>query len=517
MTRAGDPVPAGGVIEPGVLIGDVEWRHRLLVPVLMSIGMVVAVVSSLGSPMVPTVAVEYRVSLGTAQWTLTIALLAGATVTPILGRLGDGTHRRQVILGALGLIAAGGLLAAIPGDFVLLLVGRAGQGVGLGLMPVAMAVARDHLPLERRASTVAMLSITTAAGVGIGYPISGLCAQTLGFHATFLFAAALAGAAWLGAALTVPSSGHRAHHRLDVTGAVLLAAGVAALVVALSEASSWGVTSPAFVVLGTVGVVLLGVWARHEQHVPSPLVNLRTLAQPSVRVAQTAAVLAGIGMFFLVSLVVRYVQTPTSTGYGQGRSVVVAGLILVPFSVASLATNRLVPLLRRWPGSQWTMPLGCFAFIVAMVIFAAARSSLWELLVVMALAGIGVGTVFASMPMLIVSGVPAGETGSTLGFNQVLRIIGSSVGSASSAAVLTARTTSASPFPLDRGYTESALIGVAVWVLALIVAWPRRSLAAAAPGRGEALTGLESESVDAEVAGAAIYEMDPDPGNARPR
>lgn len=504
--------PAGGewteVIEDRILIGEVEWRHRLLVPVLLSIGMVVAVVSSLGSPMIPTVAREYDVSFGTAQWTLTIALLAGATVTPVLGRLGDGKHRRQVILTALGLITLGGLLAAIPGTFVLLLAGRALQGIGLGLMPLAMAVARDHLPGNRASSTVAMLSITAATGVGLGYPLSGLCAQTLGYHPTFLLAAFMAGAIWLGAIFTVPSSGHRPHHRLDVVGAVLLAAGLAMLVVALSEATNWGLTSASFIALVVAAAGVLGTWVVHEQRMPLPLVNLKTLAKPSVRVAQTTAVLAGIGMYFLVSLIVRYVQTPASTGYGQGRSVLVAGLILVPFSMASLATNRLLPVLRRWLGPQWTMPLGCAAFIAAMAIFATARSTIGELLLVMALAGVGVGTVFASMPILIVAAVPARETGSTLGFNQVLRTIGSSVGSAASAAVLTAHTTSASAFPLDRGYTDSALIGLAVWVLALIVSWPR---AAVVMPEGDTLDELEAESVDAEVAGAIMYEIDSDP------
>src|SRR3546814_8618234 len=86
------------------------------------------------------------------------------------------------------------------------------------------------------------------------------------------------------------------------------------------------------------------------------------------------------------------------------------------------------------------MPIGCGAFAAAMVVFGSARSEVWQLLIVMALAGIGVGTVFAAMPQMIVAAVPASETGSALGFNQVLRTIGSSVGSAASASVLAANT-----------------------------------------------------------------------------
>src|SRR3546814_9865270 len=71
--------------------------------------------------MVPTVADDYDVSLGTAQWGLTAALLDGAVVTQVLGRLADGRYRRQVILAALGTITAGGAPADLHHGFAALL------------------------------------------------------------------------------------------------------------------------------------------------------------------------------------------------------------------------------------------------------------------------------------------------------------------------------------------------------------------------------------------------------------
>ncbi len=65
-------------------------EHRLLVPSLMFIALVVAAVGSLGAPLITSVAVTFHVSLDSAQWTLTITLLSGAVATPVLGRLGAG-------------------------------------------------------------------------------------------------------------------------------------------------------------------------------------------------------------------------------------------------------------------------------------------------------------------------------------------------------------------------------------------------------------------------------------------
>ena len=172
----------------------------------MFMGMVVAVVSSLGAPLIPSIAVDYNVSVGGAQWSLTIALLVGAVTAPILGRLGDGPQRRNVMLGTLGLVMLGSILAALPLSYAWLLVGRGMQGVGLGLMPLAMTLARDHLPAARSRGTVAILSITASAGVGLGYPLTGLFADTWGFHAPFWFGAAISGLALILAAAVLPSS-----------------------------------------------------------------------------------------------------------------------------------------------------------------------------------------------------------------------------------------------------------------------------------------------------------------------
>src|SRR5882724_10244631 len=111
-------------------------RVRLLVPVLVFVGLVVSVVGSLGAPLVPTVARVTDTSLTAAQWSLTIVLLVGAVAVPVMGRLGDGPHRRGVILGAMAIVAAGCVLCALPLDFAWLLAGRALQGVGFGLIPL---------------------------------------------------------------------------------------------------------------------------------------------------------------------------------------------------------------------------------------------------------------------------------------------------------------------------------------------------------------------------------------------
>lgn len=480
-----------------------ELRQRALVPVLVFLGTVVAVISSLGAPLIPTIAAVDHVSLSDAQWSLTITLLVGSVATPVMGRLGDGPHRRRVVLGAIAVVLLGSVLAALPFGFGFLVAGRGLQGVGLGLTPLAIATARDVLSAERSRPAVALLSITTVAGVGLGYPLTGLITESMGVHAGFWFGAIISALALLAAALVVPKVGGREKRPLDALGAVLLTVGLAALLLALSEGEVWGWASAR--VLGLVGfaVVLLAGWSFHELRTAHPLVDLRTLRNRAVLTANVAGLIAGVAMYMLMSMVTRFVQTPSATGYGFGTSVLVTGLVLLPFSAASVGSSKLVPLLARRTSTALVLPIGCAISLLSMVLFLFARSSLWELFVIMGVAGLGVGCTFAVMPGLIVNAVPAHETGSAISFNQVLRTIGYTTGSVLSAVVLEAHTPSGHMLPSNSGYQTAAWLGCVIWVVTAVVTivLPRRGAAAR-----RAVTVDEELLMDESIADAETAE-----------
>ena len=453
---------------------------RALVPTLVFLGMVVAIVSSLGAPMIPTIAAAYRVPLADAQWSLTITLLVGALATPTMGRLGDGPHRRVVILVALAAVTLGSVLAALPLSFGALLVGRGLQGTGMGLTPLAMAAARDALRGDRQRSTVALLSITTVAGVGLGYPLTGVIADAFGFEAGFWFGALVSGLALVAAAVVLPHARATRAPRLDVVGAVLLAAALSGLLLALSRGEQWGWASARTLTLLPLSLALGAAWVWHELRTPHPLVELCLVRHQSVLAADATAVLAGVGMYLLLATVVRFVQTPPSAGYGFGASVVTAGLVLLPFSMASVLSNRVAGFIARRLDPLLVLPIGCLVFVAAMLEFAFARADMLHVVIAMTIAGLGVGCTFAAMPGLIVRAVPPHETGSAMSFNQVLRYVGYSTGSALSATILEMHTPPGAALPTDRGYGVIAFVGCGLWIASALVSYwvPKRGAAA---------------------------------------
>jgi predicted MFS family arabinose efflux permease len=431
---------------------------------LLFIALVVAAIGSLGAPLITAVAQDYHVSLVAAQWTLTITLLSGAVATPLLGRLGSDRRRRSVVLGTLAVVLAGSIATAVPAPFAVLLVGRAAQGVGLGLTALMMATARRHLG-GRAPGTIAMLAVASTVGIGVGYPVAGLLAQVGGVRAAYLLGLVVSAAALVTAVVAIPrdTRPEPVDGATDWWGAVLLSLGLVAVLVVTSETDLWSGTPALAASLLAAGLAVLAGWILVERRARRPLVDLTALRHPAVARANLVMCLSGVAMYLLFTLITRYVQTPPEAGYGYGLSDFEAGLVLVPFSAFGFAAGRLVPVLRRRTGPFALLAASAVVLTAASCLFAATRTLgvAWPI-VAMGVLGFGVGGVSAAMPQAILAVTPAEETAAAMSVNQVGRSVGFSVGSALSALVLAGYTPAGRFAPSGDGYTTAAWIAFAL-------------------------------------------------------
>jgi predicted MFS family arabinose efflux permease len=440
---------------------------RTLIAFLIFVGLIVAVIGSLGAPLITAVAEQYDVSLAASQWTLTIALLAGAVATPVLGRLGSGPRRRTVVLVMLGVEVLGSLLTVLPLSFAFLLLGRAMQGSGIGLLVLMMAVARDHLDEQRAARTIALLSVASTAGIGIGYPLSGLITDLAGVRAAYGLGLVITAVALLAAVFALPDAPPRPPTRLDLRGAVLLAIALPALLLVIGETNLWRHHAGLAIAILVAAILLLIGWTILEARTDQPLVDVRLLRHPAIAAANLVMLTGGVGMYLLFSLITRYVQTPAEAGYGFGLNTFQAGLVLVPFSILGFVAGRLVPGWRERLGARLLLMASTAVVLAAFVLFAVARSHLVEPIVANGVLGFGVGAFSAAMPAVILAVTPAAETASAMSVNAVVRSVGFSTGSALGGLILAAHTTGV--FPRESGYGAAAWIGVAATAATLLI------------------------------------------------
>lgn len=429
---------------------------RRLGTALVTIAFLGAVIGGVGAPLITSVSLDLGVPLDAAQWTLTITLFAGAVSAPILGRLGAGPHRRASLLAALGLVALGGLLTALPLSFGILLTGRALQGLGLGVTALLMSIARDHLDSAQAKSTIATVAVASTVGIGIAYPLMGLLDQLSGPRAAYGAGSLLSLLAVLIAWRAVPVDPPRPAPRLDLPGAVLLGIGLLGVLLVVAQPAIWHQPLTGICIL-LVAALALAAWVLVERRAAAPLVDLRILVTGGVLRANCAMLLAGIGMYLLFSLLTRYVQTPPDAGYGFALSGVLAGAALIPFSLLGFVAGRLTPRLAASLGDAWTFVVCAAAVMVAAVLFALLPQSLLATLAAMGVLGYGVGGASAVMPALVLAGAPVEETASVLSINQIVRSVAFSIGSALAGLLLAAATGAGDVFPSQVGYALAAL------------------------------------------------------------
>jgi MFS family permease len=411
------------------------------------------------------------------------------------------------MLAALGAVVAGCVLAAVSNGFAMLIAGRALQGLGLGLLPVAMAIARRNLPLEAARQTIATLSVTGAIGAGLGYPVTGLIAQLFNFRAAYWFGAITVTGALVASALVLPPRSAGTSRRFDFTGAGLLSLVVIGVSVVLSEGGDWGWASARSLGVMAASVILLAIWIPFELRVAHPLVDLRQVRNRSVLTADVSGFLISIAMYLLLPIIVEFVQIPPSAGYGFAASLVVSGLILTPLSVGSFVASRFLIVYERRFGPRTMIPLGSLVFAAGATFFALQHSALWQAYASVAVCGLGVGFTTGAMPGFIIRAVPQNETGSATGFYQVVRSIGLTVGSALSAAVLLAHTPHGQTLPDVGGFKAALIIAAALCLTTGVVSYVLPGRATSPAG---ALTADEEEDLEAlmkeeaELGGAGL-------------
>jgi MFS family permease len=491
-------------------IPDRSWRDRGTLPTLISIAALVAIISSLGAPLIPSIARSDHVSLSAAEWVLTAALMTGALATPTMGRLADGPRKRRVIEVALTGVLAGCVLSALSSSFLVLIIGRGMQGIGLGLLPVTMAIARSTFSPDEAGRAIAALSVSAAVGAGLGYPITSLIAQFFDYRAAFWFGAVIVALALAVAVVVLPDRFDGRSRRVDRLGVVTLGAAVIGVSVVLSEGGGWGWTSPIALAIIAVSIVMVCVWIGHELRVTDPLIDVRQVRNRSVLTADVSAFLIATAMYLFLPIVIEFVQIPAADGYGFGSSILVSGLVFVPLSVASFLASRGLTAYTKHFGVRSMIPFGSLMFAASTLFFALAHGALWEAFFAAGLAGIGIGFTFAAMPGFVVRAVPASETGSAMGFYQVVRSIGLSLGSALAAAVLIGYTARGHIYPTYEGFRVTLIIATALCVLTALLSYmlPGKSIG----GSPEGLQKMMAEEGELEAVGLMLAE---DPGGPK--
>ncbi|WTW92355.1 MFS transporter [Streptomycetaceae bacterium NBC_01309] len=481
------PDPGGG---NGAAVGTTRrnertLRERLIVPVLAFAGVLMALMQTVVVPLLPDLPAQTGSSPATVSWMLTATLVTGAVLNPVLGRAGDMYGKRRILLGSLATMTAGSVLCAVTSDIRLLIAARALQGTAAVVVSLATSILRDELPPHRVGSAAALMSSTVGLGAAFGLPLASVVVEHADWHTMFWVTTGLGLAGFVAAWLVVPESPVRTPGRFDTVGTILLGAGLVAILLAASKGGEWGWTSPLVPSLAGGGVLVLLVWGWHQLRTREPVVDLRLAARRTVFLPHAAALLTGIAFYANWLATAQLVQAPEITGYGLGKSAVVASLCLLPGGVIMVLLSPLSARLSDARGARVTLALGTAVISAAYLFRVFTSEELWTITLGASLCSLGTTLAYSALPTLIIQAVPQEQTAAATGLNVLMRTIGQAVSSTIVAVVLTQLTMTAGgvrfasldAYLLVFGIASAVAAGASLTALALPKA-PARSGAA---------------------------------------
>ena len=447
----------------------------MILAILSLGGISYALLQSLVVPALPEFQQSLHASESAVGWMLTAFLLSASITTPIIGRLGDMYGKDRLLMIVLVTLAVGTLISAVASSLSLLILGRVIQGVGAGVFPLAFSIVRDELPHERVPGALGLVSSLLGVGAGAGVVLAGVITQHLSYHWLFWFPLGLIVATTFLTWRYIPESPVKTPADINYRAAALMTAGMSALLLGITETSTWGWGSPKTIGLLAAGVVIVLAWIREELRSREPVVDMRMMAIRGVWTTNLVAFLIGVGLYSAFILLPEFVQEPASTGYGFGASVTVAGLYLLPSTIAIIVLGQMAGILERRIGSRGSLIWGAVFSLACYVLLVADRSHPIDIFVAATLLGIGIGLSFSAMENLIVENVPQEQTGVATGMNAVTRTLGGAFGG-QVAATLLASNLGAGGIPTDTGFALSFLMCLIALAAASAVAlWvPRR-------------------------------------------
>ena len=128
--------------------------------------------SSLGTSIanvgLPTLARAFEASFQQVQWIVLAYLLAITTLIVSVGRLGDITGRRRLLLIGIVLFTTASLLCGMAPTLWLLIAARVVQGLGAAvMMALSMAFVGETVPKEKTGSGMGLLGTMSAMGTAL--------------------------------------------------------------------------------------------------------------------------------------------------------------------------------------------------------------------------------------------------------------------------------------------------------------------------------------------------------------
>jgi EmrB/QacA subfamily drug resistance transporter len=451
------------VLESPPRTAETQPRRWLGLFAILSADLLNLLDSTVGTIAAPAIRADLGGTTSTLQWIAAGYTLAMAVGLLVGGRLGDMYgRRRMMVVGVSGFLVAS-LLCAVSVSPEMLLGSRVLQGLfGAVMVPQSFGLIRELFGGEV-GKAFALLGPVIGLATVLGPVVAGLLTDLGGWRLIFLVNVPLGAFALIVGARVLPASVPIARgQRLDVTGALLAAAGMFLLVYPLTQGHELGWPAWTFAMLAA-SVPMLGIFAWHQS------IRARGGAPVLVRLAVFAKRSYSSGVVFVIAFFGVIAGFALAVGLflqlGLGYSPLRASLTMAPWAVGAFLGSAIGATVLAGLGRR-ILHIGLSLMAAGLVLLLAAMDEtvgFGGLVAPFAIYGFGMGMIFVPLFDIIVGDLTDDEVGSASGVLTSVQQLGASLG----IAVLGTVFFSAVGAPLRAGVPEFADAAKVVTVIAI--------------------------------------------------
>jgi EmrB/QacA subfamily drug resistance transporter len=472
---------AAGGSEPATRAADalraaqVRPTNVLLVLVCMAQFMIVLDISIVNVAL-PSIRSDMHFSTTGLQWVVSAYTLAFAGFLMLGGRASDLIGRRRMFLVGTASFTLASLLCALASSRGLLLGARAVQGLaGAVVSPATLAILTTSFAegVERNRA-LGIWGAMSGLGASAGALLGGVLTATVGWQAIFLVNVPI-GIAVVAAGRRVIAEGRGDGERhFDVTGAVLVTAGLVGIVYGIVRSGSLGWLAVGVLAPIAGGLATLALFALVEHRVARvPLVPLAIFRRSQLNSANIVVLLlygALFSMFYFVTLYMQQVLHYSALHAGLGFLPMTLGV----FTASNLASRVIARL-----GTRRTVTLGMISAAAGMSCFSGVHPDASYAAVIVPgslLTAAGLGLALVAATVAAVQGVPSHESGLASALVNTSRFVGGALGLAALSTLAASHTHaailqgSASAQALTDGYGTAFRAGAVVCLFGAAVA-----------------------------------------------
>jgi EmrB/QacA subfamily drug resistance transporter len=427
------------------------------------------------------------------SWIITAyAVLFAALLAPS-GKLADALGRRRLFVAGIGLFTLASLACALAPGLPFLIAARAVQGAGAAAMiPASLAILLLDGPAGRRAGSIGIWSAASAIGAAAGPAAGGLLVELSGWRAVFVINIPIGVVLVIAALRLLDAPGRASFDRIpDPLGTALIALGIGALTLGVTEGGDWGRLAPRTLATFAFGLAALACAVRRSRRHPKPALDAALWGNRTFTATNVTSVLYGMAQYTFMLVGILYVTDVWR------YSVLEAGLSNTPGAVAaSIIAVGLGRYAAKLGGPRFAVLFGLTVFLAAAVWLTVGLTeepaflTLW--LPAAVLTGVGMGAATMGTSAAAVLSAPPAMFATASGLNNTARQFGGALGIAAMAAILeqSGRSGSATD-PYGDVYLFCAVLLVlalaiaAVWVRLAPPPSPHPSPAPARPASAE--------------------------------